>query len=92
MWFPKPFLVGLTWGEPTCGGGLYVDINEPQEERMKKPLVFLIKAFFTLNIFEEVYSEPCQTFKMETFAKIVNGLKPLYVFAKNFILDVWQDS
>ena len=37
------------------------------------------------------YSEPCQTSKMELFAKIVNG-KLLTPFAKGFILDVWQGS
>ena len=29
---------------------------------------------------------------MENFAKIVNGWKPLTIFAKHSILDVWQDS
>ena len=37
-------------------------------------------------------SEPCQTSKIKTFAKIVNDLKPLIIFGKNPILDVWQDS
>ena len=36
--------------------------------------------------------EPCQTSKMELFAKIVNGLKLLTIFAKHFILYVGQDS
>ena len=38
------------------------------------------------------YSEPCQTSKMECFAKIVNGLKLLIIFAKRSVLDVWQGS
>ena len=38
------------------------------------------------------YSEPCQTSKMERFAKTVDGLKPLTIFTKHSILDVWQDS
>ena len=29
---------------------------------------------------------------MERFAKIVNGFKPLTIFAKRSILDVWQDT
>ena len=33
----------------------------------------------------ETYSEPCQTSKMECFAKIVNGCKPLTIFAKHAI-------
>ena len=40
----------------------------------------------------QAYSERCQTSKMETYVKIVNGLKLLIVFAKKSILDVWQDS
>ena len=40
----------------------------------------------------QAYLERCQTSKMETFAKIVNGLKLLIVFAKNSILNVRQDS
>ena len=40
----------------------------------------------------EAYSEHCQTSKMELFAKIVNSWKPLSIFAKSSILDVWQDS
>ena len=40
----------------------------------------------------EEYSEPCQTFKMEVFAKIVKGFSFFTIFAKNSILHVWQDS
>ena len=40
----------------------------------------------------EKYSEPCQTSKMEIFAKIVNGFSFSSNFAKSSILDVWQDS
>ena len=47
-----------------------------------------MKTLFTSNIFAEVYSEPCQTSKMETFVKIVNSLKPLIIFAKTSIFDV----
>ena len=39
----------------------------------------------------DAYSEPYQTSKMEFFAKIVNDLKSLAIFAKIFILDIWQD-
>ena len=68
-------------------GDLCVDISERQEERMKKSLIFFIKSLFTSNVFAEAYSEPYQTSKMETFAKIVNSLKPLITCAKNPILD-----
>ena len=55
---------------------------------------FSIKYFFKwkTSFFVQWYSEPCKSFKIETFAKIVNGLKLLIVFAKILILDDWQDS
>ena len=31
----------------------------------------------------EAYSEPCQTSKMDVFAKIINGWKQLTIFMKN---------
>ena len=40
----------------------------------------------------EGYSELCRKYKMELFAKLVKGWKPLTIFAKSFILDVWQGS
>ena len=40
----------------------------------------------------DAYSEPYQTFKMERFAKIVNGEKSLTISAKRTILDVWHGS
>ena len=46
----------------------------------------------TLQTNSEAYSEPCQTSKMEVFAKIMNGFSFLTIFAKSCILDVWQDS
>ena len=47
-------------------GGLYVELNERQEERMKKSLIFFIETLFTSNA--GAYSEPCHTMK------IVNGV------------------
>ena len=41
---------------------------------------------------KEKYSELCQISKMESFAKIVNGFQSLTIFAKRYILDVWQGS
>ena len=38
------------------------------------------------------YPEPCQAPKMEHFVKINNCTKPLAIFAKCSILDVWQSS
>ena len=39
-----------------------------------------------------MYSEPCQTSKMEIFAKIINDCLPLNIFKKSSILEFWQDS
>ena len=58
---------------------------------MMKSRIIFSKALFTSTVFAEAYLEHFQTYKMETFAKIVNRLKPLIVCAKNFILDIWQD-
>ena len=80
----RAYLVSQSlFGGIICGGGgVYADINERREQRMKKLLIFFIKTHFTSNVFAEAYSEPCQTSKMDTFAKIVNSLKALIVFAK----------
>ena len=40
----------------------------------------------------EAYSKTSQTSKIELFKKIVNGWKPLTIFAKSFILDVLLGS
>ena len=34
------------------------------------------------------YSESCQTFKMECFAKIVKAFQPATILAKRYILDL----
>ena len=43
-----------------------------------------------LGINVKAYSEPCQTFKMEHFAKIVSSCKPLVIFAKSSTLPYLQ--
>ena len=40
----------------------------------------------------EVYSDSCQISKMKRFAKIINSFKPLTIFTKHSILDIWQGS
>ena len=67
----------------TC---LYLDINEHQSRGKNDLLIFFIKTVFTSNMFAETYSKPCQTSKMEAFAKIVNSLKTLIVFCKKLHL------
>ena len=43
-------------------------------QRFKGHFLNELRAFhLTLETNSEAYSEPCQTFKMEFFAKIVNG-------------------
>ena len=37
-----------------------------------------------------MYSEPSETSKIELFAKIVDCIEPLIIFAKDFILGVSQ--
>ena len=39
-----------------------------------------------------MYSEHCQTSKMELFVKMVNGSKLLTIFVKNSILDTSDGS
>ena len=39
-----------------------------------------------------MYSETFQTSKIERFAKIVNNSKPLTIFGKSSILDIWQGA
>ena len=41
-----------------------------------------------MNI-SEVYLEPCQTSKMELFAKVVNSFYPQTSFSKSSILDIY---
>ena len=36
--------------------------------------------------------EAYQTSKMELFVKIVDGWRPLAIFAKSTIVDIWQGS
>ena len=57
------------------------------------PLIF--KLFLKWNIgnigsHSEAYSEPCQTFEMEVFTKLLNDVSFLTIFTKSSILDVWQ--
>ena len=55
-------------------------------------LNYLITGSLSDASITEAYSEHCQTSRMERFMKIVNGQKPLTIFAKCSILNVWQGS
>ena len=54
-------------------------------EELNYVTVFL-KNNMGLN--SEAYLEPCLIFKIELFAKIVSGWKPLIIFTKSSILDL----
>ena len=43
-------------------------------------------------IFTKAYLKPCQTSKMERFAKLVNGYRLFTIFEKCSFLDVSQGS
>ena len=42
----------------------------------------------------EAYSELCQTYKVESFAKIINDVKKIIIFKTNSIIEIFdrQDS
>ena len=47
-------------------------------------------VFLTLNINAEAHSVPCQISTMDLFTQIVHDFQPSIIFAKSFILGVWQ--
>ena len=61
----------------------FISLN--QEIKLQKCINHNIKSHqknyivVTVNILKNAYSEPCQTSKMERFAKIVSGFQPLTV-------------
>ena len=55
------------------------------------PVTFVVKLRFAM-VDKQKRTQSCQTSKMESFAKIINGFQSLYIFAKSYILDVLQDS
>ena len=44
------------------------------------------------TIISQTHSEPCETSKMELFAKLVNHFQSLNIFPKSSILDIYQGS
>ena len=64
----------------------YLDFHSANvDEQMNR---WIDEILFSINL--EAYSKPCQTSKMECFAKKVTGWKPLSVLRKRSILDIWQ--
>ena len=71
------------------------------EDYRRDPYLVIFFFLFYMNyllqrlkptIKPEAYSEPCKRSKMEHFAKMFNLWKPLIIFAKRSILDVWKHS
>ena len=56
----------------------------------RKKLKIRMQCLCSLNPVE--YSGPTQRSNMELFAKIIDCIKPLTIFAKNSTLDVWLGS
>ena len=51
-----------------------------------------LSATIYFNVYySQAYSEPCQTSKIERFAKVFNGKNPSTIFTQWFILDVLQN-
>ena len=59
------------------------------EEAIKKSWETLMFGKICSENLSKIHSGPCQTPKMEIFAKIVNYQKPLAIFVKSSSLDVW---
>ena len=57
--------------------------NYIPEEAIKKSWETQIFGKRCSENLSKIHSEPCQTSKMEFFAKIVNGQKPLTIFTKS---------
>ena len=51
-------------------------------------LVTFTEESLTGNLIFCAALDLCQTSKIEVFVKMINGLKPLNIFAKSFVLDV----
>ena len=70
-------------------GKAILQITHPKA-RSSKILVLMI---WTSEVYlAEMYSEPSQILKIESFAKKANGSKLLTIFVKSSILDVQQGS
>ena len=55
-------------------------------------LTLISKILLATVIYYKVYWEPCQTFKLENFVKIVDDWKALTIFGKSSILHPWQGA
>ena len=73
---------------------LWILINFFSKAILKKTCKWLFLSTFTCNqlVITKVHLGPCQTSKMERFAKLVSSFQPLSIFAKRSILDIWQGS
>ena len=62
------------------------------ENTISVVLLLTFITYFVVQVTSEAYSDTQPKFKMELFAKIVQGFQPFKIFAKNSILDIWLDS
>ena len=84
-----------------CQGLFFNEVVEACNYIKKETLAQVFSCEISKNIFfiehlwttafrgiTQAYSDPCQTSKMERFAKIANSRKPSSFIAQRFILDV----
>ena len=83
---PNIFTANLKTLDKATGQGIVW--NYIPEEAIKKSWKTDVWKKGSENL-SKIHSEPCQTSKMENFAKIVNYQKPLNNFGKGSSLDVW---
>ena len=83
---PNIFSANLKTLDKATGQGIVW--NYIPEEAIKKSWKTDVWKKGSENL-SKIHSEPCQTSKMENFAKIVNYQKPSNNFAKGSSLDVW---
>ena len=88
------FLVGDTrrWNSYPCSGISFIEFFSVFFRSVLICLLKLLYFIYIVMLISETYSEPCETSKVEFFAKIVNGLESLTIFVKNSILGIWQGS
>ena len=60
--------------------------------KLETPCSLNLQKYECFKLDTKAYTEPCQTFKVKHFAKIVNSWNSLTISTKRAILYVWQGS
>ena len=71
------------------------NVNIENEDATGKKILNFLNLAFQNEKMDEEWTDlplPCKTFTIEFFAKIVNGWKPLIIFAKSSLLETWLGS